>query len=370
MFRKVGHKAAMSEGDATVTSFRVVVRDGWYNAFTDLALWKNYWWLAYRRGTGHGAALSVQSKNEWGGLKAGTVSGGNSFSVILRSTDLRRWHEAKVFEPPGGIADGAGIDLSTFCATDDRLYAFMPVKWPGVGRMHCSWTEDGVTWTEPEELRMGDTSPYTWRVRYRDGRFYSAINAINFPGPEQPLDLIASDDGTNWTAHARIAAKHPKLFTEESDLHWLPDGELWCVVRSGNGALFYWAKPPYTEWSGTDLGVRCDAPVMCTANGKVYLAGRVEAPGEEAGSATGTGGSGTTGLYHLTRGKAKLLLSLPPGGDAAYAGLVSPEPGKLVMSTYSDQAYFSDAVKPRHFPKYLYKRSDCDIYVAEIELRD
>ena len=26
MFRKVGHKAAMSEGDATVTSFRVVVR--------------------------------------------------------------------------------------------------------------------------------------------------------------------------------------------------------------------------------------------------------------------------------------------------------------------------------------------------------
>ena len=369
MFRKVGHKAAMSDGDATVTSFRVVVRDGWYNAFTDLVLWKDYYWLAYTRGTGHHAELSVRDAPE-----GRTVSGGNSFSVILRSTDLRRWHEAKVFEPPDGIVDRTGMGRAAFCPTNERLYGFMIAETPreqGVfGRVYCTWTDDGVRWAEPEPVRMGDRYPYTFRVRHHDGRFYSAINAINFPGPEQPLDLITSDDGTNWTAHARIAAKHPKLFTEESDLHWLPDGELWCVVRSGSGALFYWAKPPYTEWSGTDLGVRCDAPVMCTTNGKVYLAGRVEAPGEEPGSATGTGGSGTTGLYHLTRGKAKLLLSLPPGGDAAYAGLVSPEPGKLVMSTYSDQAYFSDAVKPTHFPEYLYKRSDCDIYVAEIELRD
>ena len=26
-----------------VTSFRVVVRDGWYNAFTDLPYWKDYY---------------------------------------------------------------------------------------------------------------------------------------------------------------------------------------------------------------------------------------------------------------------------------------------------------------------------------------
>ena len=34
-----------------VTSHRVIVRDGWYNAFTDLIQWKNFYWLSYRRGT-------------------------------------------------------------------------------------------------------------------------------------------------------------------------------------------------------------------------------------------------------------------------------------------------------------------------------
>ena len=132
-YRKVGHKSVMSEGDATVISFRAVVRDGWYNAFTDLALWKNYWWLGYRRGTGHGAPLSANyennnndwdfktNSNDWGGLEAPSTSGGNSFSVILRSTDLLRWHETKIFEPPGGIVDGAGIDEPIFCSTDNRI---------------------------------------------------------------------------------------------------------------------------------------------------------------------------------------------------------------------------------------------------------
>ena len=220
-------------GDALVTSFRVVVRDGWYNAFTDLALWKDYYWLAYRRGTGHGAPLNV------GGAPEGrTVSGGNSFAVILRSTDLRRWHEAKMFEPPDGIVDKSGMRTARFCPTDERLYAFIPVQTPReagrFGRLYCTWTDDGVRWAEPELVRMGDRYPFTFRVRHHDGRFYSAINNAS---PENALDLITSDDGTNWTAHARIAAEHPKLFTDESELHWLPDGELWCVVRSNSGAF-------------------------------------------------------------------------------------------------------------------------------------
>ena len=368
MYRKIGHKAAMSDGDAIVTSFRVVVRDGWYNAFTDLVLWKDYYWLTYRRGTGHGGPLSAGGAPEV--LRTGLpVSGGNSFAVILRSTDLRRWHEAKVFEPPDGIVDKSGINGAHFCPTDERLYAFIAAKTPQeegtFGRLYCTWTDDGIRWAEPDLVRMDGKYPYTFRVRHHDGRFYSAINNASPERKRESLDLITSNDGTQWREHSQIAAEHPKQFTEESELHWLPDRELWCVVRSNSTALFYRAKPPYTEWSGTDLGVHCDAPVMCSVNSKVYLAGRVK-----QGATTGAGNFGTTGLYHLTRGKAKLILSLPPGGDAAYAGLVSPEPGKLVMSTYSDEAYFSDAVKPMHFPEYVHKRSECDIYVAEIELQD
>jgi len=365
MYRKVGHKAAMSDGDAVVTSFRTVVRDGWYNAFTDLALWKNYYWLGYRRGTGHGASLSVSDTTEWGGLEGPSTSGGNSFSVILRSTDLLRWHEAKIFDPPGGIADGAGIDEPILCTTENRLYAFIPVKWPGKARMHCTWTEDGINWADLEELRLGDVNPYTWRVRNHEDTFYSVINGNN--RDEGVVDLVTSQDGINWSVHAHITTEHEYEYTEETDVHWLPNGEMWTVIRANQGGIFSSSKPPYTDWSTmVHLEGRCDAPAICTSGNKVYVAGRVEAAGESYKSPVL--GAGTTGLYELSHGKAKLLLRFPPGADAAYAGLVSPKPGKLVLSTYSDMAYISDSIKPAHFPEYLYKKSESDIYIAEIDL--
>ena len=80
--------------------------------------------------------------------------------------------------------------------------------------------------------------------------------------------------------------------------------------------------------------------------------------------------SGTTGLYRLSRDRAELLVLMPPAFDASYPGLVSLEPGKLIMSYYSDVAYVSGEVRPRHFPEYRYKTSECDIYIAEIEVGD
>ena len=97
---------------ATVTSLRLLVRDGWYNAFTDLVQWKNYFWLAYRRGTYHNQVT------------------GNTVSAVLRSNDLRLWHEAKVFEPPDGVADESRAHRGCFVPVMDRLCLFFPVQTP------------------------------------------------------------------------------------------------------------------------------------------------------------------------------------------------------------------------------------------------
>ena len=71
-----------------------------------------------------------------------------------------------------------------------------------------------------------------------------------------------------------------------------------------------------------------------------------------------------------TRGhdRADLLVLMPPAYDASYPGLVSLEPGKLIMSYYSDVAYASGQVPLKHFPEFRYKQSECDIYIAEIEV--
>jgi hypothetical protein len=366
----------MTHPYATVTSIRPVVRDGWYNAWTDLIWWKEYFWLAHFRGLSHGIVRSTK----------GAIAG-NTFSVILRSADLRRWHEAQVFEPPGGIVDGNGVDTAHLCASDDRLYAFFREMSHGADdamnhHSYVSWTEDGVRWSEPEALTVGgDFRPYTWRVRWYDGRFFCALNYL---AEGHPIDLIVSDDGVHWSRHAEIAAPGHDC-SEESELHLRPDGELWCVIRTTGAAAMFVSLPPYTEWKETQrLPAGCDAPVMCESGGHVYLAGRCAHSAQGVPGADGSMPfalqntfdhverpgvrSGTTGLYRLTRDRADLLVLMPPAYDSSYPGLVSLEPGKLIMSYYSDVGYVSGEVPLKNFPEFRFKESECDIYVAEIDV--
>ena len=230
--------------------------------------------------------------------------------------------------------------------------------------MFVSWTDDGVNWSKPQATRMGDLNPYTWWVRYHEGKFYASISYMRKHGP---LGLVVSDDGVDSSRIAEIVASDPHDYSEESDLHFRPDGELWCVVRSESPGLMYWARPPYTDWQGgREIGL-CDAPTMCEVDGETFVAGQIEAPrfpGVDARAFL----QGTTGLYHLTRDSARPLIAMPVGGDASYAGLVSPGPGKLLMSYYSDVAYWTGILKPKSAERYQYKATDCDIYLAKIDV--
>ena len=182
LIRRDKESRAGSTPSASVTSVRAVVRDGWYNAFTDMICWRNYYWLSYRRGTCHHADHGVV--------------------VVLHSNDLRRWSEAGVFDRPRGITGevDSGVQDGHFTAAGDRLYISINTRIPT--DMFVSWTDDGVNWSEPVPMRMGDANPFIWRVRWHEGKFYSAVS---YDG-SSPLDLIVSDDGVEWTRHARIAS--------------------------------------------------------------------------------------------------------------------------------------------------------------------
>ena len=61
--------ASEEAASADVLAVRTVVRDGWYNMPTDLTRWGGYYWLSYRRSTGHSCV------------------GGNSVNVTRAGTD-------------------------------------------------------------------------------------------------------------------------------------------------------------------------------------------------------------------------------------------------------------------------------------------
>ena len=143
------------------------------------------------------------------------------------------------------------------------------------------------------------------------------------------------------------------------------------MVRSEWPAIMYRSTPPYTAWQGGDttghgIGL-CDAPAMCELDGEAFVAGRIEAP-RYLGVDLLAYPQGTTGLYHLTRDGARPLLAMPIGGDSSYPGLISLGDGRLAMSYYSDVAYWSDILAPKSADAYQYKATDCDIYLAEIEV--
>jgi len=323
---------------------RAVVRDGWHNAFTDLCVWRGLYWLTFRRGSAH---VSPD-----GGV------------VVMRSADLRRWQQAAYLKTIGDDRD------PKFCPTENRLYVYFgtwlprPEGWPderfGPLVTHVSFSEDGVDWSKP--VPAYKRNHWLWRVRYVDGRFYSP--AYGWENPRNKLksflDLLVSEDGLRWRREARIGERNQP---NEADIFFREDGEVWCIARSSrtpDHSLFYSSTPPYREWECTDLGVTIHCPVFCRAGGKLYVAGRrrIEAPWIPQPTP-----AGNTGIFKFDRGEVKPLVALPTYGDAAYPGLISPKPGRLVISYYSQHAYLSGAVCGR-FP------DSADIYLAEVSIAD
>jgi hypothetical protein len=324
---------------------RTVVRDGWHNAFTDLCYWKGYYWLVYRRGSAH---VSPD-----GGI------------VVLRSVDLERWHQVTFIKTAGDDRD------PKLCPTEEALYIFFgtwlprPEGWPdeefGPLVTHVCVTRDGIRWSEPTPVYRQNV--WLWRVRYYKGDFYCAAYGWEDPRGKSAtfLDLLVSQDGFNWKRISRIASAEDK--PNEADLFLHPDGELWVLSRTDrkpDHSILYTSQPPYEEWNRVDLKTTIHCPVFCENEGRLYVAGRrrTDAPWRPQSTPPGN-----TAIFLVDRGGATPFFALPSDGDAAYPGLLSRQPGRLLISYYSQHAYLSGVLQPA-------SPHSADIYIAEISTED
>ena len=281
-----------------------------HSAFTDLVRFNGEWLCAFREGKGHvsedGAIRIISSDN---------LQNWFTWSHVTKDgIDLR---DPKICLTPNG-------ELMLTTAGADRSQK------PVVHESYSWLTRDGRKWEGP--FTIGDKNMWLWRVTWHKGTAYSVgyntSGEKHLPGRDAlpRVRLYTSKDGKKFDVLV------PKLFDEgypnETGMVFLDDDTALCLLRrdgeQASGKLGS-AKPPYTDWSWKDLGVRIGGPAMIQIPDKRLIAA-VRLYDAKV----------RTSIVQIDPATAKLteLLALPSGGDTSYAGLVWHN-DTLVVSYYS-----------------------------------
>ncbi|HEX7859721.1 MAG TPA: exo-alpha-sialidase [Verrucomicrobiae bacterium] len=272
-----------------------------HNAFTDLIQFNGRWLCAFREGNAHvsedGTIQILSSADSTNWLPWARVT--------LDRTDLR---DPKLCITPAG-------ELMLTTAGAFRLAT--PVVHESL-----SWlTREGKHWTGP--FLIGETNMWLWRVTWHKDTAYSVGYDT---AAEKFVRLYSSKNGTNFQALV------PKLFDRgypnESGMTFLPDDTALCLLRrdgtESSGQLGQ-ARPPYTDWTWKDLGVKIGGPALIRLPDGRLIAGVRLYDGKVRTAIV---------EIHADSGKLTELLALPSGGDNSYAGLVWHE-NTLFVSYYS-----------------------------------
>lgn len=284
-----------------------------HNAFTDLYRWKDRWYCSFREGTAHasydGAARVLGSED------------GKTWKSVARFAD-----EGKDLRDPRLclLPDGRLL-LSVGVRTQDPND---PGNWHTVSRVYL--TADGERWDGPHTV--GDPQVWMWRYKSHGPFVYSFGYRQRPPDRGGPtfLRFYRSPDGARWTQLAQTDAGGG--YVNEAAFDFEPDGR--CVVllrREGGNSRLGLARPPYKDWSWTDLNERFNGPALLRLpDGRFLAGGRSKALGAAAPK---------TALGWLTTDPPALrpLLWAPSQHETGYPGLVFHE-GQVWVSYYSSQS--------------------------------
>lgn len=299
-------QAGAPAAGAELVDVRMIWNEAPHNAFTDLVRFHDRWYCVFREGQKH---VSPD-----GALRVLVSDDGETWMSLARITsensDLR---DAKLSITPDGrlLLAGAGA-----------LH-------PPAAHRHQSfvWFSDPEGKTFGPAVPIGEPDFWLWRITWHEnnayGVGYATSNAKDAP---KIARLYRSPDGRDFTPIV------PTLFSEgypnESDMTFLPDGTALCLLRRDAGTAtgqLGRAKPPYTEWTWTDLGVRIGGPSLLRLEDGRLIAGVRLYDGKVR-----------TSICELDAESGRLteLLALPSGGDTSYSGLVMHD-GLLWVSYYS-----------------------------------
>lgn len=292
-----------------------VFGDGHHNAWTDLALFQNRWYVFFKSGWWH-----AQPGHR---------------PVYARSTDLT----AGEWEKPRGIAPLDKLQLmgsgpAKFFVWREELWAVVhmamqadphiaaPLGRASTSQAFIMHSPDGLIWSEPQPIF--ERGVFLWRAQVRNGDLYAAVFEISYER-NRDIWLLRSDDSVRWQEVARWYGSQPDLLFDD-------DGEAVSLGlsprESGNFRnldTLRWAHSPYTEWRTEELGFVVHSPVLARASGKLLMAGVewLSEPGRQ------------TTLRAYENGAFGDPLILYPDGDCGYPGMIAvPERDDEVLVVY------------------------------------
>lgn len=272
-----------------------------HSAFTGLIRHEGRWYCVFREGQGH---VSPD-----GSLRVLASSDGQHWESLAHLTsetaDLR---DAQICVTPSG-----DLMLSGAAALHDKTHA--------THQTYAWFSKDGRSWSEP--VPIGEPDFWLWRVTWHKGVAYSVGYAT---GDSRMARLYHSKDGRNF--EILVENLFDTGYPNETSLVFLEDDSVVCLLRrdgaeaSGQVGL---SRPPYTDWTWKDLGVKIGGPHAIQLPDGRFMAGVRLYDGQVR-----------TALCHLDpeAGTLQEILALPSGGDTSYPGLVW-HGDALWMSYYS-----------------------------------
>lgn len=273
-----------------------------HSAFTDLVRFKGQWFCVFREGKGHvspdGALRVITSKDGKTWTSAALLTSGDS--------DLR---DAKISVTPRGELMLSGAEAMN-----------KPV---GYKHQSLTWfSSDGRNWSKAHEV--GDRDHWLWRTTWHRGQAYGF--GYGTRGDNRGVRLYTSQDGRIY--QTLVAKAFSEGYPNETSMVFQEDDVCYCLLRrDGRGATAQLgtSRPPYTDWTWRDLGVRIGGPAMIQLpDGRLVAVVRLY-----------DGGARTSVCWVDPKaGTIKECLKLPSGGDTSYAGLVWHE-GLLWISYYA-----------------------------------
>ncbi len=338
-------KAPRPERFVGVVGGSKVYDPGCHCAFTDIIHWRGRVWLAFREALNHSVHPSSQI-------------------VLMASAD-----HGRTFQVQARIA-ARGLDARDphFFIIEDRLHVIIPCwrlpRERGERLTLVARSDDGRGWeTFPEIPAFQDVTVWRPREGAGDGAWYAAAYDRQVDKRTGRVRLLRTEDGLDWQAVSTI---HDAGYPNETELCFLPDGELLALVRremEPRFPLLAKARPPYAEWEKTGCDCFLQGPLLeRLGDGRFLVVGRSPRDLEQEENHPAV-----TRLFALDpeTGHLEPGIALESGGDTSYASFQRlPEDAageaNALLSYYSGHGYDNGSYRTGEQPQR------CAIYVARL----